>query len=107
MRYLGNRGEVVVLPAPGLIQYIVWRDGAAVTDWFDAKTGPTIELPPGQYEFKTGFWPPGRTIERWEVTTQGLFSGRTSWQGKRDFVVDVARGDRVTVRAVMRDARNP
>jgi serine/threonine protein kinase len=106
MRYISNRGEVVVLPAPGLITFIVWRDGDAVTDWFDAKTSPTIELPPGKYEFKTGFWPPGRTIERWEVTTQGLFSGRTSWQGKKDLVVDVARGDRVIVRAVMRDEPN-
>jgi hypothetical protein len=105
-RYIGNRGEVVVLPAPGFIQYIVWRDGAAVTDWFDAKTSRTIDLPPGKYEFKTGFYPAGRRVRRWEVTIQGLFSSQTSWQGTADFVVDVARGDRVIVLAVMPEQPN-
>jgi serine/threonine protein kinase len=107
LRYFRNKGEVVVDPTPGLSSYIIWRDGDAVTDWFDGKAGKTIELPPGTYEFKTGLWPAGRTVERWELTTHGLFSTRSSWQGKHDFVVDVAPGDHVTVRPVLRAPPRP
>jgi hypothetical protein len=106
LRYLRNRGEVVVVPTPGLGSYIIWCDGDAVTDWYDAKKGEPIELPPGSYEFKTGLWPADLKVERWEITNQGVFSNRTSWQGKRDFVVDVAPGERVVVQAVMRNPPN-
>jgi serine/threonine protein kinase len=102
LRYLGNRSEIEVSGDPGLTAVIVHRDGAAVTDWFDVKTRPTIKLPPGKCKLEPGF-APGRTVERWEITTHGLFSGPTVVQFKRAPEFEVARGERVTVRAVLRD----
>jgi serine/threonine protein kinase len=103
LRYLGNTSEIEVLGDPGLVSVIVHRDGEAITDWFDVKTRPTITLPPGKCKLEPGF-APGRTVERWEVTTHGLFSGPTLMQFKRAPEFEVGRGQRVTVRAVMRDA---
>jgi hypothetical protein len=101
LRYLGDRGEVEIVPEPGLTSVIVWRDDSAVTDWIGTRDGVPIKLPPGKYTLKPGFGP-GRTIRRWEVTNHGLFSSRTSWQGTRDFEIDVSRGERVTVQPVLR-----
>jgi serine/threonine protein kinase len=103
LRYLGNTTEVEVLGDPGLVSVIVHRDGEAITDWFDVKTRPTIKLPPGKYKLETGF-APDREVERWEITTHGLFSDLTLLQFKRAPEFEVARGERVTVRAVLRDA---
>jgi hypothetical protein len=103
LRYLGNRSEIGVLGDPGLAQVIVHRDGEAVTDWFDAKARPTIKLPPGKYKLEPGI-ATGRTVKHWEITTHGLFSDQTLLQFKRAPEFEVARGERVTVRAVMRDA---
>jgi hypothetical protein len=102
LRYLGNRSEVEVSGDPGLRAVIVHRDGEAITDWFDVKARPTIQLPPGKCKLEPGFVP-GRTVERWEITTHGLFSGPTVVQFKRAPEFEVARGERVTVRAVLRD----
>src|SRR5262249_60652474 len=41
----------------------------------------------------------------WEITPHGLFAGPTVMQFKRAPEFEVARGERVTVRAVLRDAR--
>jgi hypothetical protein len=43
-------------------------------------------------------------VEHWEITTHGLFSGPTLVQFNRAPEFEVARGERVTVRAVLRDA---
>jgi hypothetical protein len=104
LRYLGNTGEIEVSGDPGLTSVIVHRDGEAIyaTGWFDVKARPTIKLPPGKCKLEPGF-APGRTVARWEVTTHGLFSGPTLVQFKRAPELEVARGARVTVRAVMRD----
>jgi hypothetical protein len=103
LRYLRNTSEIEMSGDPGLTSVIVHRDGDAVTDWFDVQTRPAITLPPGKCRLEPGF-APGRTVERWEITTHGLFSGRTvvQFQGTPEF--EVARGERVTVRAVLRDA---
>jgi hypothetical protein len=103
LRYLRNTSEIEVLGDPGLTSVIVHRDGDAITDWFDVKTRPTIQLPPGQCKLEPGF-APGRTVQRWEITTHGLFWSPTVVQFKRAPEFEVARGERVTVRAVLRDA---
>jgi hypothetical protein len=104
VRYLTKRSEIDVSGHPGLVSVIVHRDGRAITDWFDARTRPTIKLPPGKYKLEPGF-APGWTHERWEITTHGLFSGPTLIQFERAPEFEVARGERVTVRAVMRAER--
>jgi hypothetical protein len=81
----------------------VHRDGHAVTDWFEVKTRPTIKLPPGKYKLEPGF-ATGRMLKHWEITTHGLFSDQTLVQFERAPELEVARGERVTVRSVMRDA---
>src|SRR5262249_16871935 len=103
LRYLENVSEIEVSGDPGLVSVIVHRDGQAVTDWFDAKKSPTIPLPPGIYKIEPGFGP-SRKLDHWEITTHGLFSGPTLLQFKRAPEFEVARGERVAVRAVMRDA---
>jgi serine/threonine protein kinase len=103
LRYLRNTSEIEVLGDPGLTSVIVHRDGDAITDWFDVKTRPTITLPPGKCKLEPGF-ATGRTVERWEITTRGLLSGQTFVQFKRAPEFEVARGEWVTVRAVLRDA---
>ena len=101
-RYAANRAAIEVLPESGLTSVIVHRDGQAVTDWYDAKTRPTITLPPGKYKLEPTF-APGRTVERWELRTRSTFSSRSEWQGVRAPEFEVARGEQVTLRAVMRD----
>jgi serine/threonine protein kinase len=103
LRYLRNTSEIEVSGDPGLLEVIVHRDGDAITDWIDAQTHPTITLPPGKCKLEPWF-ALGRTVERWEITTHGLFSGTTVMQFKHAPEFEVARGERVTVRAVMRDA---
>jgi hypothetical protein len=102
LRYLSNTGEIEVSGDPGLTSVIVHRDGEAITDWFDVKARPTIKVTPGKCKLEPGL-ATGRTVERWEVTTHGLFSGPTVVQFKRAPELEVARGARVTVRAVLRD----
>jgi hypothetical protein len=103
LRYLRNTSEIEVSGDPGLTSVIVHRDGDAITDWFDVQTRPTIQLTPGKCKLEPGF-APGRAVERWEITTHGLFSGPTLMQFNRAPEFEVARGERVTVRAVLRDA---
>jgi len=101
-RYAANRAAIEVVPEPGWTSISIHRDGQAVTDWYDAKTRPTISLPPGKYKLEPVF-APGRTVERWELRTRSTFSSRTEWQGVRAPEFEVARGEQVTVRAVMRN----
>jgi hypothetical protein len=103
LRYLGNTSEVEVLSDPGLTSVIVHRDDNAITDWFDVKTRPTITLPPGKCKLEPGL-APGRTVEHWEITTHGLFSDQSLLQFQQAPEFIVARGERVTVRVVLRDA---
>jgi hypothetical protein len=102
LRYLRNTSEIEVFGDPGLTSVIVHREGDAITDWFDLKTRPTIQVPSGMCKLEPGF-APGRTVERWEITTHGLFSGPTVVQFQWAPEFEVARGGRVTVRAVLRD----
>jgi serine/threonine protein kinase len=102
-RYLTNTSEIEVEGDPGLNAVIVHRDGGAITDWFDVRTHPTIKVPPGKCKLEPGFGP-GRQLDHWEITSHGLFPGPTLMQFKRAPEFDVARGERVTVRAVVRDA---
>jgi serine/threonine protein kinase len=104
LRYLTNTSAIEVSGDPGLTSVIVHRDGDAITDWFDAQTHQlTITLPPGKCKIEPGLVP-GRTVERWEITTHGLFSGPTLMRFERAPEFEVARGERVTVRAVLRAA---
>jgi serine/threonine protein kinase len=103
LRYLRNTSEIEVLGDRGLTSVIVHRDGDAITDWFDVKTRPTITLPPGKCKLEPGV-ATGRTVKHWEITTHGLFSDQTLVQFRRAPEFEVARGERVTVRAVLSDA---
>jgi hypothetical protein len=95
--------EIEVVKEPGLTGVIVHKDGDAVTDWFDPKIHPTVPLPPGNYKLESGF-APGRTVDHWEITNHGLFSGPMLMQFKRAPEFEVGRGEWVTIRAVLRDA---
>jgi formylglycine-generating enzyme required for sulfatase activity len=106
IRYVGNRGEIEITPESGWVSVIVHKDGIAVTDWFGVKTAPTIKLPPGKYKLEPGF-APGRTVGHWEITTHGLFSGPPISLYTRAPEFELARGERVTVRAAMRDEPTP
>jgi serine/threonine protein kinase len=102
-RYLTKTSEIQVVGDRGLTDVIVHKDGDAVTDWFDPIIHPTVSLPPGNYKLEPGFGP-GRTVDHWEITTHGLFSGPMLMQFKRAPEFEVGRGEWVTIRAVMRDA---
>src|SRR5262249_49368618 len=118
-RYLSNRGELELMPQEGLGSVIVLQneegviDGnklrPAVTDWLDMTTSHTLKLPPSKDQLKAGTWPAGTRIIHWEVTTSGpLGSNRLLVPGEGleglSVVVTVGRGERVTVRAVVRGA---
>jgi serine/threonine protein kinase/formylglycine-generating enzyme required for sulfatase activity len=102
LRFLRNKSVVEVMPSGGLVGVMVHQDGEAITDWFDSRKQTKIDLRPGTYRLEASF-APGRTLERWEITTHGLVSTNTAWQLKRACEIEVSRGDRVVVRAVMRD----
>ena len=106
LRYIGNRGDVEITPEAGWVSVIVHKGDDAVTDWFGVNKRPTIKLPPGRYKLEPGF-APGRLLVHWEITTHGLFASHTLLQFKRAPEIEVARGERVTVRAVMRDEPPP
>jgi uncharacterized protein (TIGR03067 family) len=101
-RYATNQAAISTTPEAGWTSFVVWRDGHAVTDWYDARTRPTVTLPPGKYKLDPTF-APGRTVERWEIRIRSTFSSRTEWQGDRAPEFEVRRGEEATVRAVMRD----
>jgi hypothetical protein len=103
LRYLRNTSEIEVLGDPGLTSVIVHRDGEAIADWLDVKTRPAIQLPPGKWKLKPGL-ADGRSVVYWEITTHGLFSGSIVRQSMQAPEFEVARGNRVIVRAVTRDA---
>jgi serine/threonine protein kinase len=121
-RYLSNRSELELVPQEGLVSVIVLQneegviDGnklnPAVTDWLDMRTAHALKLPPGKYQLNAGTWPAGTRIVHWEVTTSGpLGSNRLVVPEEgvegRSVIVTVGRGERVTVRAVVRDTAPP
>jgi uncharacterized protein (TIGR03067 family) len=103
MRYLRNRGEVEIVPQPGLTSVIVLQNGATVHDWLDMRTPRVLSLPAGQYVLNMGL-KPGYTYEAsgWEVEKRGLFDGTKFMTSGSSLQLTVARGERVTVRAVTR-----
>jgi serine/threonine protein kinase len=103
LRYLTNTSAIDVSGDPGLTGVIVHRDGIAITDWFDARSRTTIEVTAGKVKLEPGF-APGRRLDHWEITRHGLFSGPTLSQFQRAPEFEVAPGELVSVRAVVRDA---
>ncbi|VTS00211.1 serine threonine protein kinase : Serine/threonine protein kinase OS=Planctomyces maris DSM 8797 GN=PM8797T_04085 PE=3 SV=1: Pkinase: FGE-sulfatase [Gemmata massiliana] len=102
--YLGDQGEVEVVPDPELVSVIVHQGDGAVTDWFDVSQHPQIKLPPGKYKLEPGFRSLKRTAAHWEITTHGLLTGHSSrTSADRAPGFEIKRGERVTIRVVMRD----
>src|SRR5262249_55848125 len=50
---------------------------------------------------------PGRVVDHWEVTTHGLFTRSTQEQPGETLILSLGRGDRLSVRPVLRDAPQP
>jgi hypothetical protein len=117
--YLGGRGEVEVPfdPSEVSLRSVTARGESGVPISPDA--GPTVrhgygwgvsqnkpvlpfKLPHGTYRFEASCYP-GRTVDHWEITTHGLFSSRTDLNYEPAPEIHLGRGDRVTVRAVMRN----
>ena len=115
--YATDRGELELLPQEGLVSVIVLKNDEGVfnddklhplvTDWLDMKTSHTLTVPPGKYQLNAGAWPAGTRIIHWEVTTSNPFGSRRllipgeggmGWSA----LVPVGRGERVTVRPVIR-----
>ncbi len=102
--YLGDQGEVEVVPDPELVSVIVHQGDDAVTDWFDVSTRPKIQLPPGKYKLEPGFRSLKRIAAHWEITTHGMLTGHSSrTSADRAPGFEIKRGERVTIRVVMRD----
>ena len=102
--YLGDQGEVEVVPDPELVSVIVHQGDDAVTDWFDVSAHPKIKLPPGKYKLEPGFRSLKRTAGHWEITTHGALTGHSSrTSADRAPGFEIKRGERVTIRVVMRD----
>jgi Protein kinase domain len=98
--YLGNRGEMELVSQPGLTGVIVLQNDVIVTDGLDMRNSHTVKLSPGKYQLYAGC-PLGFRIDGWEVTTSSLFVSRTVRHGGDSCELDVQRGERVTVRAVI------
>ncbi len=102
--YVGNQGEVEIVPDPELVSVIVHQGDDAVTDWFDVSQHPKIKLPPGKYKLEPGFASLKRTAEHWKIATHGVLTGHSSrTSADRAPGFEIKRGERVTIRVVMRD----
>ncbi|MFO0807642.1 MAG: protein kinase [Gemmataceae bacterium] len=101
-RFVELKHVIEIEPADGLVSLTVYQDGHAVTDWFAATARPRIELLPGDYRIEPVF-APGRTADRWEVTTFGFGPARSTTQDGPAVNIHIVRGERVTVRAVTRE----
>ncbi|MBY0455808.1 MAG: protein kinase, partial [Gemmataceae bacterium] len=107
-RYAANKGVVEIEPADGLMQVIVYGENGPVSDWYDARTSPQINLPPGQYTLVASVRP-DKQIERWEINGRSFV-----WLGGMRITTPVAnptfavkRGERVTISVTTRDAPPP
>jgi phage shock protein PspC (stress-responsive transcriptional regulator)/tRNA A-37 threonylcarbamoyl transferase component Bud32 len=99
-RYIGNHGDLELVPQPGLTSMIVLQNDAMVTDWLDMRTSHSISLSPGKYRLNPGC-KPGFEYEwmRWEVATSGLLSGTVVHHAGTSCEVEIRRGERVVVHA--------
>ncbi len=95
--YLENRGEIAFEYDEGWQSVIVQQNGAPVMDPVHVKITPSIELQPGRYTLTPVLVFPSDTLSRWEVTADAP----NSWHQSGDSCeIEVARGRRVTVRAM-------
>ena len=101
-RYFNNNAEVKIVPEPGWSSVLFRNENSAVSDWVGVQKSPTVTLPAGRYTVVSGF-EPGRTVDHWEITTRGLFSSQTTLSYDSEPAVELRRGGRVILRAVMRD----
>ncbi len=107
MRYLENRNEVVIYPTDGLLAVVVSKDGQPVLGPIDVRDGVTVTLPPGEYRLG-GIFAPGRALAYWAGEGEGLhFNTVASRWEPSEYYLPVRRGDRTTVRAVLRDVPIP
>jgi serine/threonine protein kinase/formylglycine-generating enzyme required for sulfatase activity len=115
MLYLSNRGELRILPEKGLNSVIVLQneegDLAAdklrtpMTDWLDLHNkSQTLKLPPGQYQLNVRTYPAGARVSQWSITTRGAFGSEQATIPviNSSAIVSIDRGQRVTIRAVVR-----
>ncbi len=101
-RSAAHLGAIEIVPQSALMSVTVWKDGRAVFGPHDARRHSTITLEPGRYKIEPSV-APGRSVARWELTTNYLFSGQGTVSHDAAPEFDVPRGASVTVRAVMRD----
>jgi hypothetical protein len=103
VRYLGNRSEAELVPVPGLVSLIVLQNDEPVTDWLSMRSGHTLTLSPGSYQLNAGTWPANRELSGWEVTRSRPFAEARELASGRSLKVTVQRGERVAIRARLRD----
>ncbi len=107
MLYFDNQAEVAFASDPDVLGYnlapgvgIVGE--APLMEPVEGGANPTLRLGPGAWQMEAKC-KPGRVVERWEVTTNGLFTDRTRESGGERLILAVGRGERLTVRPVLRD----
>jgi uncharacterized protein (TIGR03067 family) len=112
LRYLGKRGQgeggqvvelVEFVPDPDLLGIVVSRDDQPFLYNLDLRTSPTVKLPPGRYRLE-GACNPGREVDHWELTRLSTHAGIGNGYPGRTCVLNLEPGERVTVRAVLRDS---
>ncbi|HEY2785182.1 MAG TPA: SUMF1/EgtB/PvdO family nonheme iron enzyme [Fimbriiglobus sp.] len=104
LRYVNNTAQIKIEQTDGWESIIAYNDQGVATDTFSVKYSPTIDLPPGRYRLEP-ILTPGRAIASWELTTSGLFSFEMGTiTGPSSPVIVVKRGERLTIRAVLREA---
>jgi eukaryotic-like serine/threonine-protein kinase len=114
IRSAANRVELEILPGEGLTEVLVMQnddgvvDGNAsrslVTNWLPMKQPQSLSVKSGQYQINIGTWPEGTFVAEWEVTRSDPFGSRSERVPfvETSSIVAVARGERVTLRPVMR-----
>ena len=106
MRYFGNRAEVELVSDADVVRYDLQpgvTSDVAAPQPIEGGSHSTLRFSPGAYRIEAKC-KPGRVVERWEVTTHGLFNTRTQERDGASLLLAVARGERLTVRPVLRDA---
>jgi len=112
--YGRNRGELEILSEEGLVSVIVLQNDEGVidgnkllplvTDWLDMKQRHTLTVTPGKYQLNVGTYPEGTSVWEWEVNTSSLLASTKVRVPvvNSSAIITVERGQRVTLRPIMR-----
>jgi formylglycine-generating enzyme required for sulfatase activity len=108
-RHFGDRAEVELVSDPEVLGFEMLS--GVTSDESDPQvveggSHSTIRCSPGAYRIEAKC-KPGRAVDRWELTAHGPFTSRTQERAGESLLLSVSRGDRLTVRPILRDAPAP